>query len=402
MSSEIPTNNRLILFKESVFLWFSKHRKAAVIIAIAAVILLLMIISLFFMMRRNTTINNSNGGQVEDLSKHEISAPKQVATPTPSEEAKTEVSPLDGVLVTKTQMLEMQKRRVLGVMIDNHQDSRPQNGLSQADVVYESLAEGGISRFLALYYRGSSPKVGPVRSIRSYFLDWLGEYDDPIFMHIGGSGGPGVDPSISALDLIQKLSLKSVGIALAGNFWRDDSLHVAPHDAYTSTDLLWKGAAERLNWVGPVSLEKWLFKDDLVLANRPALYEISFQWGGWGDNGYQVKWAYDQANNVYLREQGGKKQTDDNTKEQLKAKNVVVQYEAQTIVNDEKHHINYTTIGTGKVLVFRDGRVIEGTWQKDSRTARTQYLDLDANEIKFNRGQTWIEIVPKDSPVSYR
>lgn len=400
--NEIQPKNKLILFKENMALWFNGHRRVVTIVTIVAIVSLLILVGLLIVTRRNAIVNHSGNGQIEDPTKHEISPPSgKNVTPTPSEEAKTEVSPLDGVLITKTKMQEMQKKKVLGVMIDNALDARPQNGLASADLVYEALAEGGIPRFLAFYYRGSSDKVGPVRSIRSYFLDWLGEYDDSLFMHIGGSGGPGVDPSVNALEMIQRLGLKSVGISLGGNFWRDSSLHAAPHNAYTSTEILWKGA-ERLNWVGPVNLEKWLFKDDLVLANRPASFEISFQWGGWGDNKNQVKWIYDQVNNIYLREQGGQKQIDDNTKEQLKAKNIIIQYEVQTLVNDEKHHINYATIGSGKVLVFRDGRVIEGTWSKTSAKSRTQYLDLDGNEIKFNRGQTWIEMVPKDSPVSYK
>ena len=98
--------------------------------------------------------------------------------------------PLNGAYFTKGEREVWEKRRPLAVMIENHADSRPQSGLSRADVVYEAVAEGGISRFLAVFYCGAAAgsakpyDVGPVRSARTYFLDWASEYADyPLYLH---------------------------------------------------------------------------------------------------------------------------------------------------------------------------------------------------------------------------
>ena len=112
--NEIQPKSKWIFFKENLTLWFGEHKKVVVIIAIVTLVLLLIVVGLLLANRAGKIGANGQNGTVEDPSKHEISAPKQTATPTPSEEAKTEVSSLDGVLVTKTQSQEMQKKRVLG------------------------------------------------------------------------------------------------------------------------------------------------------------------------------------------------------------------------------------------------------------------------------------------------
>jgi hypothetical protein len=93
----------------------------------------------------------------------------------------------------------------------------------------------------------------------------------------------------------------------------------------------------------------------------------------------------------------------DNNK-QLTAKNVVVQFEKESNANDgyeNNAHLLYKTTGEGKVLIFQDGKVIEGKWSKLNRLARTKYADVKGNEINFNRGVIWIQTVPEGSKVTY-
>jgi hypothetical protein len=123
-----------------------------------------------------------------------------VVSPVPVDEArarvdlsapKTEVCPLNGKMFTKGEKEIWERRRPLTVMIENHEESRPQSGLSYADVVYEAVAEGGITRFLSVFYCGVSAQdviIGPVRSVRVYYLDWASEYGRyPLFAHVGGA-----------------------------------------------------------------------------------------------------------------------------------------------------------------------------------------------------------------------
>ena len=107
---------------------------------------------------------------------------------------KTEICPLNGEKFTREEKEIWSTRRPLTVMIENHLDSRPQSGLSNADIVYEAVAEGGITRFMGVFYcnavKGASNKydVGPVRSARTYFLDLASEYADyPLYTHVGGA-----------------------------------------------------------------------------------------------------------------------------------------------------------------------------------------------------------------------
>lgn len=314
-------------------------------------------------------------------------------------EPKDHENPINGVLMTKSDYEEALSRKPLLVMVDNLVPARPQVGLNEADLVYEALVEGGITRFLPLFWQNAPQKVGPVRSIRAYFLDWIAEWDDPLFMHIGGAGGPDVNPKANALQMIQQNAMKSVGISVGGNHWREPG-KVAPHNAYSSILDLWE-KAKNINWVGSAKFDSWKFKEEEKRENRPENGAVKFSWNGWGQGAYSVNWVYEPKDNVYLREQGGQKQIDEATGEQLNAKNVILQFSLQTLANDAKAHILYETVGEGRALIFRDGKVVDGTWEKASRTARTKFFDADGNEIKLNRGRIWIEVVPDGSEVEY-
>lgn len=349
------------------------------------------------------------GSLVWVLKRGQSRSPYETAPPTPipaislelsqPTEPKDHENPINGVMMTKSEFEEALTRKPLLVMMDNLVDARPQTGLNQADLVYEALVEGGITRFMPLYWQSAPQKVGPVRSMRAYFLDWIAEWGDPLFMHIGGAGGPETNSKANALAMIQQYGMKSVGISVGGNFWREPG-KVAPHNAYSSTVDLWE-KAKNINWIGPAKFESFKFKDDEKKENRPESGEVKFSWNGWGQSAYSVTWTYESKDNLYFRKQGGQTQTDDETGEQLNARNVILQFSLQTLANDARGHILYETVGSGRALIFRDGKVIEGTWEKTSRTARTKFYDENGSEVELNRGRIWIEVVPTGSEISY-
>ena len=114
---------------------------------------------------------------------------------------KTEACPINGVLYSKQQEQWWQQHRPLGVMIENSIDARPQSGLSGADTIYEAVAEGGITRFLSIFYCQDAGEVGPVRSARTYFIDFASEYADyPLYAHVGGANQPGPADALGQLD----------------------------------------------------------------------------------------------------------------------------------------------------------------------------------------------------------
>lgn len=329
---------------------------------------------------------------------------------------KTEECPLNGKKYTKAERDIWQKRRPLGVMIENHQESRPQSGLSKADVVYEAIAEGGITRFLAMFYCGVSAEevqIGPVRSARVYFIDWVSEYGDyPLYVHVGGANKPGPADALGFIrkygwDLYNDMNQFSIGFP---TFWRDYERLGRPvateHTMYSTTDKLWEVASERdltnkdkkgEEW--DKNFVSWKFEDGSPSAS-PTAAKISFPfWAGYKD--YEISWVYDPALNLYKRENGGVPHTDFNNSEQITASNVAVAFTTLKGPIDELKHMLYTTTGKGKALIFKNGEVTEGTWSKESRTARTKFMDKKGSEIEFVRGPVWIEILDTGTEVEY-
>jgi hypothetical protein len=328
---------------------------------------------------------------------------------------RTEPCPLNGKMYTKAERDIWETRRPLGVMIENHQEARPQSGLSQADVVYEAVAEGGITRFLAIFYCDAARDevtVGPIRSARTYFLDWISEYGiSPLYAHVGGANKPG---PADALGQIRKygwegyndLNQFSIGFP---TFWRDyDRLGrtvATEHTMYSTTDKLWAIAASR----GLSNMDKqgvlwnegfvpWKFADGK--PTKTPISNISYDyWEGYSD--YTVLWTYDPATNSYKRTNGGRPHTDLNNNQQIQASNVVIIFTKVTGPIDELKHMLYETSGKGKALVFQNGELIEATWNKESRTARMKFLDNKGREITFVRGPIWISVLQNGSKVVY-
>ena len=314
--------------------------------------------------------------------------------------------PINGAKYTKTREEKWTQRRPLGVMIENHVDARPVIGLSRADSVYEAVAEGGITRFLAIYLCQDSGDIAPIRSARTYFLDWVSEYD-AAYAHVGGANTPG---PANALGQIRDFGIKDMdqfGIGFP-TYWRGTD-KLAPHNVHSTTTKLWDSAKER-NF-GPVdengdswdkNFQKWKFKDEAAIEARGDQTPIVVPyWDTQSD--YTVTWRYDKNLNAYTRYHGETLQTDSATQEQLSAKNVVVQVQTEKNANDgyPDGHLLYTTVGSGSALIFQDGKAIVGKWTKSSRTSRTKYTDSSGKEIEFNRGLIWIHTIPVGNKVEY-
>lgn len=275
--------------------------------------------------------------------------------------------------------------RYFAATIDNLSVARPQAGLTKASLVYEAPVEGGITRFLAIFPEGENvARIGPVRSARPYFLDWAAEFD-ALFAHVGGSP--------EALEKLRDYDMRDLNEFFAGAyFWRDSS-RSAPHNAYTSLEKLMKADASRFPDRKAPELAGWRFKDDAPEAERPADARLSISYG---DPKMDVVWTYDAKDNAYRRSQGGR--TKDADGAAILAKNIVVQYTKVSVI-DEVGRRKIATVGEGEALIAVDGIAVHGTWRKDERTSRTRFYDASGNQIRFNAGQTWVEVVPIDAKV---
>jgi len=333
---------------------------------------------------------------------------------------KTEQCPLNGAMYSKQQKNWWEKHRPLGVMIENHSKARPQSGLSFADVVYEAVAEGGITRFLAVYYCQDGGQVGPVRSARTYFLDFISEYgDNPLYTHVGGANQPGPADALGQIDDYgwggyNDMNQFSIGYPV---FWRDYNrlghAVATEHTMYSTTQKLWEYAASNRKLAATSKdgtswdkgFDPYSFKNDASVSERGLGQTIHLEsWASSAD--YFVDWIYDSKSNAYKRNNAGVvPHIDKNTDKQLTAKNIVVLSMIESSANDgyeNNVHLLYRTKGSGKATIFMDGKKINGTWEKDSRTSRTIISNSSGTPVKFNKGQIWFEILPTDGVVTVK
>jgi hypothetical protein len=354
-----------------------------------------------------------------------VASPVTNSTPTKRPKYKVDPSvprdqmcPLSGVMYTKQEKDIWETRRPLAVMIENSEEARPQSGLSRADIVYEALAEGWITRLMGVFYCNTPMEnitFAPVRSARTYFVDWVSEYD-ALYNHVGGAGNcpdDTVDPRAKALCQIDQYGIKDMdqfGIGYPDCFRNPDRLDhpvATEHTMECFSENLYK-IAEKRGWTNvdendipwDKNFKEWVFKDDAKTADRGTVNSVKLVFAeGYGK--YDVAWNYDKETNSYKRLNGGVPHLDLETNEQLTAKNVAVQLTKMTGPVDEHGHLLYTTIGSGKALIFQDGKVIVGTWAKKNRVGRTMFYDAVGKPVEFNRGQTWIEVLYNEKQVTY-
>lgn len=296
---------------------------------------------------------------------------------------------IDGVLDT----VEHQNRYPLAVMIENQSQARPQSGLDQANVVYEALAEGGITRFMAIYtFTRVVDSIGPVRSARPYYVDWARGYN-ALYAHAGGSPkGLARIGSVGLPDLNQFFNSQY--------FFRDRSRKVASeHTLYTSSTLLSRALNDKkLPETG--SYDAWTFKADAAASARPTSQHLTIDFSSFS---YKVDYEYDPATNTYARSQAEQPHVmRDGAK--IAPKNVVVIRVKRSLEDPKDSHGRLTldVVGSGSAAYYLDGREYKGTWKKTSAQDGLELLDENGDVFKLNAGQTWIEVVPPEQTVTVR
>ena len=290
---------------------------------------------------------------------------------------------LDGTKVEKS----LANRHPLAIVVENHSAARPQSGLSKASIVYEAIAEGGITRYLAVYGPNDADKVGPVRSARTYFVDIVKDFN-AFFGHVGGNYDALQQiPAEKILDLDQ-FSLGETA------YWRvPQAGKASEHTMYTSTQKLYAAAKEK-KWDMAGNFKSLTFKtQDATLRGTGHDLGINFS-----TPVYKVDWKYDAKTNAYLRSLGGSIDNDATSSEQIAVTTVIVQEveRSATTTAINENGWNMKIIGEGKAVVFMNGKQINATWKKPDATSRTLFYDETGAEISFEPGHFWIEIAPPE------
>lgn len=296
-------------------------------------------------------------------------------------------SPLTGIEISDPTLAT---RPVTAIVIENSPEARPQSGLKQAGIVYEAIAEGGITRFLALYQENRPQLIGPVRSVRPYYVEWAAQYD-PAIVHVGGSsralsmvrgGGYGVD-----LDQFFN----------GGSFWRVTDRR-APHNVYTSFDKIDSLASSK----GKTASQFTPFiRADGKKLDAPQASNINIDVSS---GQFHVEYSYDPGSNSYKRSQGGQPHID-REEGQITPQTVIAMKVPVTIAMEDGYREQITTSGSGSgsAIIFQNGAVIEATWSR-GQDAKSNLIFKDATgkDISLNRGQTWITALSDKKGVSWQ
>lgn len=267
----------------------------------------------------------------------------------------------------------------IAIILENHIESRPVSGLDKASIIYEVIVEGDITRFFAIYDGGfSSDKIGPVRSVRPFFVE-LAEEWDPILFHAGGSASGLYKLSYSSVYNINEISKDGI------YFWRDGKRD-PPHNLYISSNQINRAlVAKNINEEEGDFLP-WYFKDDQPIGDTSnSDFEVIFS----GNPFYDVQYKYNPDSNDYTRIINNKTHKTDKGIV-LKAKNIVVQ-KVDAKILDSYGRLSIDLYGQGEAVIYQDGKKIEGTWIK--KLAKTRFYDFEDEEIKFNRGTIWVELI---------
>jgi len=298
----------------------------------------------------------------------------------------TEASRLTGVQVDPA----LNKRPVTGIMIENSIDARPQSGLSDAGVIFEAIAEGGITRFLALFQVNQPDDIGPIRSARPYYVQWAAGFD-AAYVHSGGSG--------EALALIRTLGLKDMDHGNNPSYFDRVSYRYAPHNVYTSMarlDSLREAKGFTTSKFDGFSRLTEPAKKTTTTKPTEKASKIDFTISG---PLYNTSYTYDAKTNTYPRILAGQPHMDARNKKQI-SPSVVIALITTYGAHPDGVHSQYKVVGSGNIVVFQNGEVIKGTWSKASKTASLVFKDSEGKALKLQPGQTWITAIP-DGRVSY-
>lgn len=356
-----PKNPDTPTRKQKLLAWIQKHPAAAYCIAGGTLILVAGITAFALLYQKPV----------------EVATPKPVVTK-PKPKPVVYHSPLTGNVVDSEAAT---KQAVTAIMIENSPDARPHSGLKDAGIVYEAIAEGGITRFLALYQEAKPDLVGPVRSLRMYYVDWLAPYNASV-AHVGGSA--------AALKEVRNGNYRDIDQFFnAGSYWRATDRY-APHNVYTSFERL-----DALNSAkGYTNSEFTGFsRVDGKASDTPTAATIAINFSS---ALYNTRYTYDSATNTYTRFLGGEPHRD-REKGDITPSVVVALNVDMVRVMEDGWRESIRTIGSGKATIFQNGTAVTATWSKASRSAPLTLTDESGKEIELVRGQTWIAAVPNGS-----
>ncbi len=308
-------------------------------------------------------------------------------------------SPLTGLEVSDEAET---KRNVTAIMLENSPDARPQSGLKDSGVVYEAIAEGGITRFLAVYQEQQPGLIGPVRSVRPYYIDWAAPYDASI-AHIGGS--------LNALNEVRNGTYKDIDQFFNPDAYYRASDRFSPHNVYTTFERL-----NALNAAKGYTTSTFTGFPRIPIPKKPApkpkakktaepaaaalpvanAIQVNISSGT-----FNSSYNYDATNKVFVRSQGGEAHVDRESG-QIAPKVVIVIKVPSSIGLEDGYREQMQTVGSGEAYIFQNGTVTACSWTKADKKSQLRFIDAAGTDIPLARGQTWVTAIGTDKAVAWQ
>lgn len=281
------------------------------------------------------------------------------------------------------------QRPVTAVMIENSLAARPQSGLGQAGVVFEAIAEGGVSRFLALYQDTAPTSIGPVRSARPYYVGWELGFD-AAYAHVGGSS--------DALADIASWGVKNMDEFANGGSFQRVSSRAAPHNVYTSSSAL--NSLEAAKGYS-TSHYQGFPRVKQTPAKTPSVVNISL---GLSGPDYNPSYTYNPKTNSYDRSESGQPMIDAGNNQRVSPSVViaiVVPLSQGALDSTGAYYSDYAYLGSGPAYIFQNGTLVTGQWSKPTNQSQISFNDVNGQPIELQPGQTWITAVGSAGDVQY-
>lgn len=310
----------------------------------------------------------------------EVQVPEETKEPVDTHEGQAQ-SVVTGIWVPE----EDAALRPYAIMFNNIEYASPQSGVSEAAVLYEALAEGGITRLMGIVEKPSADRIGSVRSARHYFVSVADEYD-AIFVHYGQTK--------YALSKIAELGINNLsGLEAVGTkvFYRDKNIK-APHNAFASAKGIYEGTKTkdyRTQYRDELCRHFDFFEEDRVIKGREAnVVKLGFS------RYASPSFEYSKEDGIYYRSQFGGGHTDANTGEQLAYKNIIIQLVEESNIDKNGYQTIDFTNNTGKGYFITNGKAKEITWEKNESGKAMRYLAKDGSLLRINAGKTYVALYP--------
>lgn len=307
---------------------------------------------------------------------------KEESAPEGKNDAAEYVNPLTG----EASETEIEAGRPLVVSIDNVGDAVPQSWLSKADMVYEFPVEGQQTRLQAIYYSRFPEDFGPIRSARPYFIDLAREYK-AVFLAHGWSE--------DAKNYLFRGNVPYInGMNSELKFYRS-SKKTAPHNSYLS----WKEVKSKIDkegwWDQKQEIEPFRFLNDNEAVQGEYAAKVLFKYSS-----SKCEFTYDREKNNYVRTINGGKYIDLETGESIETTNILVQ-KVRSSVLDSKGRLKIDLCAGGEAVLFTNGKVVKGSWERSNLDSRTIFKDSEGNEFKLGVGTTWVEVADQGCQITY-